>query len=152
MSDTNKPNTADAAKTVSTSSASKAAGAAPATPKAAKKEKKFEAVVRVNLGKAGVREPGDTILESEMSAEDRKQFLALNIIRDGDAPIPPSQAEGHVAFDRLSSVAQRVGALTRDGGAYTLAGQSYQGVEAFRKAASLQDLENAIVAAFEERE
>jgi hypothetical protein len=114
---------------------------------AKKKERKFEVVSTINLGKGDIRTAGMTILEREISPSDLASFIDAGRLRDGDAPIPPSQAEGVVAFDRLLSIAKKIGVVTQDGGDYTFGKTTVSGLSAFRAAVSIDDLEAAIVKA-----
>jgi hypothetical protein len=120
----------------------------PAAPGTTKTEKvrKFEAVSTINLGKGDIRPAGATITDKEISPADLEALLAAGRLRDGDAPIPPSQAEGLVAFARLLNIAKKIGVVKQDGGAYTLGGITAQGLAEFRSAVTLDDLETAIVA------
>ncbi len=128
---------------------------APAAKPAAKKARKFEVIHQVNLGyrdteggrQPDIRKSGETIVEGEIAAKDLSALIEAGIVRDSDAPIPPSQAEGHVAFDRLASIAQTIGAVTRDGATYQLGARQFQGIKEFRAGATLDELEAAIVAA-----
>lgn len=113
--------------------------------------KKFEVVRgRLNLGRDAKGEvrilvSGDTITEADLPAKDIKAYLAAGILADADAPIPPSKAEGLVAFDRLARIALALGAAERDGGTYTMGGREFAGIDAFRKGVTLDDLETAIL-------
>lgn len=127
-----------------------------ATTPATKKERKYEVVVQINLGAGRLHANGSTVSESQLrdggcSAKEIAGFVATGILRDGDAPIPPSQAEGHVAFERLASIAIKTEVVSRDGGTYRFGAREIQGLDAFRAAVSLDELEAAIVAAFEAR-
>jgi hypothetical protein len=111
------------------------------------KVKKFEVVKTINVGgKNGLREPGTEITSRELgNDETATELLASGHIRDSDAPIPPSQAEGVAAFERLLNVAVKIGAAKRDGSTYTLGEKNAKGLTAFRAVVSADDLEAAIV-------
>ena len=112
------------------------------------KVKKFEVVRTVNIGgENGVREPGSEIKSTEVRSADIQELLELGYIRDADAPIPPSQAEGTVAFDRMLNLAVKIGAAKRDGAAYSVGTKSAKGLTAFRAAVSIDEIEAAILAA-----
>ncbi len=124
--------------------------AAAAAPKpTAKKVKRYEVARTINLGKGDIREPGAELAEGEVSAEQLRQFIETGFVRDADAPLPPSQAEQTAAFDRLARVAQKVGALAREGAEYRLGERTFTGLAAFRASVTADELEAAIVAAFE---
>lgn len=108
--------------------------------------KKLEVMRPIKL-RGQVKTVGSTILASELAAKELEALLADGTLADGDAPIPPSKAEGHVAFARLVSIAQKIGALGRDGATYTFGGRTFAGVAAMRAAVTLDELEAAIVAA-----
>ena len=122
---------------------------------AADVNRKYEVLRKVNLGKGDVREPGSEISRKEMLAVDKaakleagtteQELLAGGHILDADAPIPPSRAEGQVAYDRLVSIAQKVGVLKRSGSEYRLGTKTANGLTAFRQAVSIDELEAAIV-------
>ena len=114
--------------------------------KPAAKRKRYEVARTLNLGKKDVREPGSELTEGEVSAEALASLLERGFIRDADAPIPPSQAEQTAAFDRLARVAQKIGALQREGAEYRLGERTFTGLTEFRSQVSLDELEAAIVA------
>jgi hypothetical protein len=112
--------------------------------------KKYEVRRTINLGRDEKGQPrilvsGDTIGDSDLPAGDLAAFLGDGTLADGDAPIPPSQAEGLVAFDRLARIALATGAAGRDGGTYTFGGREFKGIESFRKGVTLDELETAIL-------
>jgi hypothetical protein len=108
--------------------------------------KKFEVVRTVNIGgKNGVREVGGEVSSKEVKPEDLKLLIESGYIRDADAPIPPSQAEGIAAFDRLLNVAVKIGAAKRDGSTYKLGDKTAKGLTEFRATVTLDELEAAIV-------
>ncbi len=122
-----------------------------------KKVRKFEVVRIVNLGGGKVFEAGDTITSKQLEDADKaakleagttqQQLLAAGYVRDDDAPIPPSQAEGVAAFDRLARIAQKLGVLKRDGAEYRIGEKTAKGLTAFRSTVSIDELEAAIVKA-----
>lgn len=120
---------------------------ATAKAEAPKKVRKFEAMSQINLGGGNIKRAGETVLETEVkNPADLAALIASGRLVDGDAPIPPSKAEGQVAFDRLSRIAGKLGLVKRDGAEYRFAGATYQGLAAFREAVTLDELEAAIVA------
>jgi hypothetical protein len=107
--------------------------------------RKFEVVSAINLGGGDIRKPGATVLDHELSAADLKEMLDSGRLRDGDAPISPSQAEGVREITRLISIGKQIGIIEQSGGEYTFGDIKAQGLLAFRAAVSADALEKAIV-------
>ena len=114
---------------------------------AATKKRKYEVVAQIKIAASDIRTAGQTITEGEISPADLQKFIDLGFLRDGDAPIPPSKAEGALAKDRLLSIAKRLGVVTQDGGDYSLGEKTAKGLTAFRDLVTLDELEEAIVRA-----
>ena len=119
------------------------------TPKP-KRVKRYEVAGRIRLGKADVREPGSTIAEGEVPAAQIEKLLGSGFLVDTDAPVSPSEASKTAAFDRLANIARKVGALKTDGPEYRLGEETFVGTAAFRAGVTLDQLEAAILAKFEE--
>jgi hypothetical protein len=117
-------------------------------PAAPKKVRKFEAVSTINLGEGKIFAPGSTVLETDFkNPKDLRELLSAGRLRDGDAPVPPSQAEGVRELDRLISMAKEIGIVIQDGGEYAFGETKSQGLIAFRAAVSADELAKAIVSA-----
>jgi hypothetical protein len=112
-----------------------------------KEEKVYEVVHSVRIKPGEDRNRGDEIKASELAAGDVESFLAQGIIRDPEAPVTGSTTD--LAHDRLLSIAQKLGVVTVKGSAYRMGDKKAKGLTAFRDLVSLDDLQNAIVEAFE---
>lgn len=121
----------------------------------------YEVLGTLNLGRKkgedfpDVRTAGASVTEEELSAggvtaDEIRGLIAKREIADPDAPIAPSEAEGHAALDALADVAQKVGALVRRGARYQIGDDSFRGVVEFRNGVSIDRLKAAIVAKFKE--
>lgn len=123
----------------------KAAGAENASPV----DKKFEVARTINLGGGNLKSPGDPFATSEIARAGFtiEELLSGGFITDPDTPIPPSQAEGVLAFDRMLALAQRVGVVKRDGGSLVCGGVVASGVADMRTKLSIDALEDAIAEA-----
>jgi hypothetical protein len=95
---------------------------------------------------AGATVTEEKLLAAGVTAEDISDLIAKRQIADGDAPVPPSQAEGYAALEALADVAQQIGVLKRKGSEYRLGDQTFTGITAFRSGVSITQLKNAIVA------
>ena len=111
-------------------------------------DKIYEVVHTVRIGaneKRADRTRGDEIRASELEPGEAEAFLAQGIIRDPEAPITGATTD--LAHDRLLSIAQKLGLVTVKGAEYRLGDKKAKGITAFREKVSLNDLEDAIVAA-----
>ena len=126
-------------------------GSTPAPGTAAtKKEKSYEVVHSVALGIAGkvvTRHRGEEVTASELGESSVEDLLAKGIIVDPEAP--GALASGEAVFDRLFSIALRVGAATRNGAEIQFGPKKVRGIAELRQLASVDELEAGIVAAFE---
>jgi hypothetical protein len=112
------------------------------------KEKIFEVVRPIKIGrgeKPGRREVGASVKASELGPGEVESLLKNAILIDSEAPI--TGASSQLAHDRLISIAEKLGVVSRKGGDYSFGARKFKGLAAFRAGATLDELEAAIVAA-----
>jgi hypothetical protein len=125
-----------------------------ATPKFAKavsekavlEDKVYEVVHAVGVsrdGKTVTVNRGGEIRRSEMSPGEAENLLASGVLMDPEAAVTGGTTD--LAHDRLTSIALKMGLLTRKGAEYRFGEKSFKGVTAFRAGVSLDELEAAIV-------
>jgi hypothetical protein len=110
-----------------------------------KQDKVYEVVHTIRMGKGDDRNRGDEVKASELEPGEIESFLKQGILRDPEAPVTGATTD--LAHDRLLSIAQKLGLVTVKGSEYRLGDKKAKGVTAFREKVSLNDLEEAIVAA-----
>jgi hypothetical protein len=114
-----------------------------------KPDKVYEVVHSIRLGKSDDRTRGVEVKASELEPGEIESFLKQGIIRDPEAPVTGATTD--LAHDRLLSIAQKLGLVTVKGSEYRLGDKKAKGITAFREKVSLNDLEEAIVAAAAEQ-
>jgi hypothetical protein len=113
-----------------------------------KKDKAYEVVHAIALhrdGKTVLRNRGEEVRASELSDSEITDFVKRGILLDPESPI--TAATSNLAHEVLLRIAERLGLLKRKGASYVFASKKVTGIDQLRKAVSLQELEEAIVAA-----
>ena len=115
-------------------------------PKAVAGDKVYEVVHTMGVSRGGKTvyvERGGEVRKSELSEGEAEKLMASGVLLDPEAAVTGGSTD--LAHDRLTSIAQKSGMLTRRGSEYRFGAKTFKGVTAFRAGVSLDDLETAIV-------
>ncbi len=126
----------------------------------------FEVLGTLNLGykpqtdkkaprELDIRTVGATVTEEELRAvgltsDDIEGLLLNGTISDPDAPTRPSLASRYAAHNFGARLAKHFGLLKVKGAEHSFDGQTFAGLQAFRDGVSLERLESALRAAWDQ--